>query len=330
MKRNSLILVGAVLALILAGCGGGGGGPAIAAATFDGPPATGAINTGSVLSVAGRSVDAALQSGSFGDITDFVGLTVVATTGPGKPGSGRVMKPGGGNAWSQIPVGPEATLCDVDGSVTVSGNIASPLTVTAGDFLDYSWDNCDDGLGQVISGFIGMTFTEFEGDLLAGRILLGVSLAIGNFRVTDGADFNLTNGDLALTIDSRTQPKIVVTTLGSSLAISNRNSRETLTDFSSIVTEDTSVFPSSFTVDATGTVSSTQFNGFVNYDTPVAFQSTGAGYPFAGEMLVVGANNARIWIFAISDVDVRIEADYNGDGAPDATIDTTWDALING
>ena len=98
MKRNSVILVGAVLALILAGCGGGGGGPAIAAATFEGPPATGAINTGSVLSVAGRSVDAALQSGSFGEITDFVGLTVVATTGPGKLGSGSVMKPGGGNA----------------------------------------------------------------------------------------------------------------------------------------------------------------------------------------------------------------------------------------
>lgn len=155
-------------------------------------------------------------------------------------------------------------------------------------------------------------------------------MAVGNFRVTDGADFNLTNGDLALTIDSRTQPTIVVTTLGSSLAISNSNSRETLTDFSSMVTEDTSVFPSSFTVDATGKVSSTQFNGFVNYDTPVAFQSAGAGYPYAGEMLVVGANNARIWIFALSDVDVRIEADYNGDGAPDATIDTTWDALING
>lgn len=325
MKRDLAILVGVLLALILGGCGGGGG-----SAAPPGPPATGTINTGSVLAVAGRSVDAALQSGSFGGITDFVGLTTVATNDPGSLGSARLAKPSGWAVSSQIPVGPEITPCEVDGSVTVSGDIASPLTVTEGDFLDYVWDGCDDGLGQVIDGLIKMTFTDFEGDLLAGRILLGVSLDVGNFRVVEDAGWQVTNGDLTLTIDSRTQPRTDILTLGSSMVVSNGFSTETLTDFSSTVTEDTSMFPSNFTTDATGTISSTLFSGSVNYDTPVAFQSTGGGYPYEGEMLVFGTNNATIRIIAIDEDNVRIEADYNGDNAPDATIDTTWDALTNG
>jgi hypothetical protein len=231
---------------------------------------------------------------------------------------------------SQIPAGAKITPCAVSGSVTVSGDIASPLTVTAGDFLDYLWENCDDGLGQVINGLIGMTFTEFEGNLLAGRILLRVSLAVQGFQVIEGTASHTTTGDLDLTIDSRTQPLTVVTTMGSSLTVDKGSSTETLTDFSSTVTEDTSVFPANFTTEATGRVSSTQFAGVVSYDTPVAFQSTGDGFPYVGEMLVFGTNNSSIRITAIDEVIVMIEADYDGDGAADATIETTWAALVDG
>jgi hypothetical protein len=47
-------------------------------------------------------------------------------------------------------------------------------------------------------------------------------------------------------------------------------------------------------------------------------------------MLVFGTNNASIRIMAIDEVNVRIEADFNGDGAADATIETTWAALVDG
>jgi len=328
VKTSSAALGAAILALVLGGCGGGGGGGGPAPPA--GPPATGTINTGSVLAVSGRAVDAAFQSGGFGNITNFVGLTTVAANDPIPLGAGIVTKPGVWNVNSQIPVGPEITQCDVEGSVTVSGDIASPLTVTAGDFLDYEWADCDDGLGQVINGLIGMTFTEFEGNLLAGRILLDVSLNVQGFRVIEGTESHVTTGDLTLTIDSRTQPLTVVTTVGSSLIVSNGTSTETLTDFSSAVTEDTSMFPANFTTEATGRVSSTQFEGEVSYDTAVEFQSTGDGYPYVGEMHVFGTGGSNIRITAMDEVNVRIEADYNGDGASDATIDTTWEALIDG
>ena len=328
VKKNSTALGVAILALIFSGCGGGGGGGGPAPPA--GPPATGTINTGSVLAVTGRVVDAAFQSGGFGNITNFVGLTTVATGEPETLGKAIVTTPGVWNVNSQKPGDSAITPCAVAGSVTVSGDIASPLTVTAGDFLDYLWENCDDGLGQVINGLIGMTFTEFEGNLLAGRILLRVSLAVQGFQVIEGTVSHTTTGDLDLTIDSRTQPLTVVTTMGSSLTVTDGISTESLTDFFSTVTEDTSMFPANFTTEATGRVSSTQFSGVVSYDTPVAFEATGDGFPYVGEMLVFGTNNASIRITAIDEVTVMIEADYDGDGVSDATIETTWAALVDG
>ena len=146
VKKSLAALAAAILTLIFSGCGGGGGG---GPAAPPGPPATGTITTGTVLLVSGRAVDAAFQSGGFGNITNFVGLTTVATGDPTNLGKGVVGKPGVWNVNSQIPVGPETTACAVAGSVTVSGDIQSPLTVTEGDFLDYLWSDCDDGLGQV-------------------------------------------------------------------------------------------------------------------------------------------------------------------------------------
>ena len=324
MTRITRLFGGALLVLALSGCGGGGGGAP------PGPAPTGTINTGRALDIAGRAVDMALQSGTFGGITDFVGLTVVPTGTSGSLGGGRLMKPGGRQYWAGVPVGPEVRSCEEDGTETVSGDIASPLTVTDGDFLDYVWADCDDGLGQVINGMIRMTFTEFEGDLLAGRILLRVSLTVTDFQVTEGLDARLTNGDLSLTIDSRTQPETMIETLGNSLVVTSNNSTDTLTNFSSLVVEDTSMFPSNFTTDVAGTILSTLFEGTVFYNMPIPFESSGDNYPYAGEMLISGSGGATIRIMALDQFKVRIEADFNGDGALDATIDTTWEALVSG
>ena len=317
----------ALLALALSGCGGGGGG---GPAPPDGTEPTGTINTGTTLAVAGRAIDMALQSGSFGGITDFVGLTVASANSPTtRIGQGKMAKPGNPAFWAGVPVGPEVRECEEDGTETVSGDIASPLTVTAGDFLDYVWVNCDDGLDQVINGTIRLTFTEFEGDLLAGRILLGVSLGVEDFRISEGLDFRITSGDLTLRIDSRTQPETTIDTLGNSLMVTSNQSTETLRQFSSSVIEDTSMFPSNFTTDVTGTVASTLFDGTVSYEMPIPFQSSGDAFPYQGEMRVFGSGGATIRIIALDQFKVRVEADFNGDGALDATTDTTWQALVN-
>ena len=46
-----------------------------------------------------------------------------------------------------------------------------------------------------------------------------------------------------------------------------------------------------------------------------------------GELLVTGANNATLRLIAIDDVNIQIEADYNGDGIIDEIMNTTWGEL---
>ena len=65
----------------------------------------------------------------------------------------------------------------------------------------------------------------------------------------------------------------------------------------------------------------------IDYTTPVTFQGAGDGYPFAGELLVTGANNASIRLVVIDAVNVRIDTDTDGDGEVDDSETTTWDDI---
>lgn len=317
-----------VLLFLIGACGGGSSSVPV-------PPIPTAskatIDSGNSQAVASRSINAALQSVRFTNVTGVIGLTASKSASQTKLGVTIDSKISGlGTVVAQIPVGPETKLCAVRGSVTISGEIASPTTLTVNDFFDIDWDNCDDGNGAIIDGLLGLTVTSFEGDRVSGQMLLGSSLRVANLLVTSSNEFSNANGDVSFTLDTLTPPLTIVTTSGSSFEVSSVTSAETLSNFSSTVTDDASAFPSTVTTVAMGTITSTQFDGEVTYETPVAFEALGDAYPHSGELLVTGANNATVRLIALDEVNVRIEADYDGDGTVDETIDTTWDALIDG
>jgi len=330
MKNVLFGFCSTLLVLTLGACGGSGGSTAAT------PPlaSPAVINSANAETVAARSADVAFQSGGLSGFIDIIGLTATSTGGVSKLSvvqtASRTVKATVSNSViSQVPVGPVTEPCAVSGSVTISGDIANPGTLTAGDFFNIDWNNCDDGQGQVIDGLLVYSITSFEGDATTGGSLLGITLTFTAFQVTEGADFYSADGDISLTLDTRTPPVSVATMSGSTFTVSSNGSTETLSNFSTTVTENAGMFPSSYTTDAMGTITSTQFDGSVTYDTPVPFESIGEAYPYAGELLVTGANNATLRLIALDEVNVRIEADYDGDGAVDETIDTTWDALSN-
>ena len=306
-----------VIGLFLVACGGGGGG----GSSSPPPQSQAVIDSGNAEAVAGRSMNGAFQSSGYGGITGAGGFIAADNGGLSKPA-------GAGGAISQVPVGPETTPCTVSGSTTISGNIANPLTITPGDFIDIDWDNCDDGVGVIIDGLMGTTFTNFEGNLQTGQTLLGMSLRVDNFRATAGNEFSSADGDISVTLDTRTPMLSVADTSGASFTVASNVSTDTLSSFSSTATEDMSMLPSLVTTTASGTIESTQFDGNVTYSTPVPFEALGDAYPYTGELLVTGANDATLRLIAMDEINVRILADYDGDGATDETIDTTWAELV--
>jgi len=334
MKNLLFGFCSTLLVLTLGACGGGGSGGTTTAITP--PVAAAVINSANAETVAGRSADVALQSGGLGGFIELTALTATSPGGVSKLGALQTASPTlksavSSGVISQVPFGPVTEPCAVSGSLTISGDvdISNPDTLTAGDFFNFDWNVCDDGQGQVIDGLLEYSITSFEGDTTTGQMLLGITLTMTAFQVTEGANISSADGDISLTLDSRTPPLYLATMSGSTFTVSNNGITETLSNFSTAVTENASVFPSSYTTDAMGTTTSTMFDGSVTYDTEVPFESSGEAYPYTGELLVTGANNATLRLIALDEANVRIEADYDGDTAVDETIDTTWDALTN-
>jgi hypothetical protein len=67
----------------------------------------------------------------------------VEATGVGEVNSGTVVVD---------PNGPTAYDCPVGGTFTVTGNVADPNTITAGDFINYESSACDSGTGYTVDG----------------------------------------------------------------------------------------------------------------------------------------------------------------------------------
>ena len=327
MKHLTFLVAAATL--LMSACGGSSSGPTPT------PPPPGGTQTSLVIttsnskpavSTAYNATSASMETG------EMVG-------GPGTTSSpGGVQKPALPAGFAgvmdtvirKVPV-VDVTGCGIDGTTgtqTTTIDFATPGTLTAGDTIVIEFDNCDQGLGEVLNGRIEMTVVTFSGDLLVtGLYQLEMDVQLVDFRVTTATDEILQNGDSTVTLDNTGMPIVTVGISGNSLATVTSTTTQIISNFSTAQTVDTSVVPEPYTMDTAGTVDSTALGGMIDYTTPVTFQGAGDGYPFAGELLVTGAENASIRLVALDDTNVRIDTDTDGDGIVDNSETTTWDDI---
>ena len=172
---------------------------------------------------------------------------------------------------------------------TISGDLANPLTLSVGDRISVVATNCDNGLGEVVNGRMDMTVALFSGDVLSGLYMLEMDVVLTGFQVTTATDQVTSNGDSRVFIDTTGTPTLVLGIAGDSLTtVSTQYGTQVLTGFDTDQSVNTGVFPEPYTLTSSGRVNSSQLTGFIDYDTTVTFQGAGAGYPFAGELVVTG------------------------------------------
>lgn len=335
MKRACILL--GTLFLALTACGGGSNGPAPANPPVSPPPAAGSmlviddVNAKTAVRVA---YGASVNSMSSGDQVGGAGIAGAPDGGFQKPGIHQAMAGTLAKFAQKVPLGPDTYDCGIDpgfGTQTISGEIADPISLlegmlSPGDQINVDFVDCDEGLGEVLNGRLEMTVVSFSGDLLiSAAYLMVMDVELVDFEVTTDVDSVLSNGDSRVTVDTTGIPLISVAIGGNSLTTVTSAATETLTAFSTAQTVDTSTVPEPYTLTSSGDVSSSQLGGSIGYETPVTFQGAGSAYPFAGELLVIGANNATIRLIALDATSVRIETDSNGDGEIDTMENTTWD-----
>ena len=295
----------------------------------DSPPPSITISSNNAILVAQVSYGAALESGTLGDLGGDTGLLASGPAGVSRlDGSFATSANSGTSAASQVPIPPVTTDCAVRGSVTFSGEIADPITptLTSGDFFEFDYDMCDEGLGEMTDGLVRADVDSFAGDFLAGLFDLTMTFTLTTLQVSTDVDVLTSNGDVSVTFSTANSPAVSTSISGNSLTFDLNASSESLTNFATTLTLDGNFVPAPFTMTASGTLDSTRLSGVVRYSTEQVFQGFEGDYPDSGIFFVEGVNSS-LRLIAENNVNVRIEIDTDGNGTFDETINTTWAAL---
>lgn len=274
-------------------------------------------------------VDAIFASGEFGDVLGAGGSGgQVGKPGSGLAKTGSLEQRGSLGYLSIDPIPGTTTQCAVDGSVTVTGQVANPGTLTADDQIVLEFADCNDGTGEVLHGLYQLDINSFSGELLTGLLHLNATVTLDDFEVRAGQETASFTGSATLDFDATVPLTTRVSISGDSISVSDDTGAVTLTSFRNDAVHDAGVAPRAYTSTASGTLTSTLFEGTVNYSTPVPFMGFAGEYPFAGELLVMGADGASVRLVVIDNVSVRLEIDP-GDGSGIVSEQLLWDQVAS-
>ena len=314
--------------MLLGACGGNSdGGPL--------PVDYATISGNNAAAIAGVVLGSSLEGGPIGEYARLLALSGSISALPSGLGSSKV-----GAALTRAksiltpdsplpyvaPIAPTTSPCSAGGSVTLSGDISSTQTLTAGDTIVFAFDECDDGV-IIVAGTFQMTITSFSGDFVAGSFAFDVDATLTDFHVTEnGVTSASIDGTVSLGLDLTSAPALGLSVSADTLTVSQGLASHTLETFS--LTEASDSATGAYTLTIAGRATSSDFMGAVDFVTPVALQSLDGGNPFAGRIEISGNAGATIALIVLDSTSVRLEVDEDGDGAVDQFIDTSWDALI--
>lgn len=315
-------------ALLLGACGGNSdGGPL--------PVDYAAITGANAPVIAGAVLGTSLEGGPIGEYARLLALSGSISTLPSAAGGSKVgaaltsaksaITPGSQPGLA-APIAPTTSPCSVGGNVTLSGDISSTQTLTAGDTIVFAFDACDDGV-IVVAGTFELTITSFVGDFVGGSFAFNVDATLTDFRITEnGMTGAAIDGTVSLGLDLTSAPSLGLSVSASDLTVSQGMSAHTLEAF--MLSQVSDAVTGAYTLTMSGRATSSDFMGAVDFSTPVALESLDGGNPFTGRVEISGRAGATITVIVLDSTSVRLEVDADGDGTVDQFIDTTWDALI--
>jgi hypothetical protein len=319
-----------VLALLLTACGGGGGGGGSST-----PVEYLEITSGNARDVAGTVIQTVASSF---DLADAGGGGITAGAADAAPGAGTLDA---GRYLALLPrlrrqvlavgplasVGPVTEPCLEGGSITVSGNVADPDTLSVGDRITAVFNDCDDGDGAVADGRLELVIRALQGDPLTEIFLLRTAVTVTRFAITEGGETTSADGDFELTLDSLDFPQVLTRITGDSLELAYGGDTYTLTNFDETIDTRVDLLPYQELVTAVGTLASRVLGGKVDYVTTVPVEGPSGDAPEAGEILITGLDGATIRVVVQGQSSVELRLDLDGNGSVDEVQATTWAEL---
>ncbi len=243
----------------------------------------------------------------------------VVATGVGEITSGTVVVD---------PAGPTVYNCPVSGTFMVSGIVADPDTVTAGDFVTYESSACDSDTGYTVDGTHSLDIVSIVGDVASGQFEQAQTLTFTDFRAASPTLVTTLNGDHTAVIDSLAANTVTTAFSGNSLGVKEEQITVSILNYSGVLSEQT-ISPFSFTLDTGGNANSSLVVGSFDYSTFEPIMQNIGENPSDGILDVFGANRsaARI-VISEGSTTVFVQLDANGSTNYEVSIQMTWDEFL--
>ncbi len=226
---------------------------------------------------------------------------------------------------SRAAFGPTEVDCELDGMVTLSGDVAVPNTLGVGDQVAADFDACDDDIGLVFDGLFDFTIVALVGDLFADAHDASLDVKMTDLLVSDHGEVFVFDGDGLLDIDTTALPLESYGLAGSRLDVGTVTASSTLRSYTTALDIDGGQDPDLYTLSASGRVESSLFSGSVDVETIEDFVWDDGAFPDSGEALLTGASGATVRILVNDSDSVDLELDQDGNGDADGLIsDVSW------
>lgn len=218
--------------------------------------------------------------------------------------------------------------CEIAGSISISATVSNQSTLSAGDRITFSFNNCSNSVNEIADGTIRMTIRSFSGDVTTGEnVSMSISTEFIDYNIIegDGEVFGF-DGDMTISLNA-TDPMNVVSSLSSNrLTVVENGRNQSIEDYNVEFSVDETT--GAYTITTSGTfIDNANLGGAVTFRTLAPFEGTGDEDPQSGQMEITGADGGIIIITVQGANSVLIEIDIEGDGVIDGTIETTWDEM---
>lgn len=230
------------------------------------------------------------------------------------------------------------------GTYTISGKVADETgtTLSPGDTLNISFNNCDEGDGIVLNGKLSLVVVTGVDTDFTPPYDFRFDATVTNFSASGFGESFTMNGDLSLREAVSADGLFIETDAsGNKLTVTGDGETETLTDYLIRGTLDVGA-GDAYTADSGGlsdccaTLGSTILGGSVDFENLVPFAGVGENFPYDGILFITGGEPpsgigaSSLELHALDELCVNILIDEDGDGVNDLEFMTTWESLWTG
>lgn len=200
--------------------------------------------------------------------------------------------------------------------------------LTSGDVITAVFTQCRESATLIVNGTVVVTMSATP-----TSTLFTAAAQFQNVSVADASSTSTVSGTVAVSevdSDTRSDSTILVGSGGLNVAVVSSGYNDTISFLQGfqIVTSE-AVNGSTSSVSVSGAMNATSINGRVTLSTPVALSQADAdAYPSSGQVLVTGASGSKLLLTVLSNSQVKLELDTNGDGTIDNTSTVAWSTLV--